>query len=86
MDAGFAHGAEELAYREGDGLEVTLLWSKADDSLTVICADTRTGDWFTVAAEPQNALDVFAHPYPYAAHQGVRYAVPSPRCAEAIAA
>ena len=58
---------EELAYREADGIEVSLLWARADGSLTVVCADTRTGDWFALTPEPATALDVFYHPYAYAA-------------------
>lgn len=60
----------ELAYRAGDGLEVTLFWRKADDRLTVVVSDSRTGDSFALAAASDNALDVFYHPYAYAAsHQ-----------------
>ena len=86
MSAGVTHEVEELAYREADGIGVVLLWGPADGRLTVVCADVRTGDWFAVAAESTNALDVFYHPYAYAAHQRVSYTVPSPGCAEALAA
>ena len=67
MSTGMTHQIEELAHRDADGIEVSLLWSPADDSLTVVCSDGRTGDWFALAAESANALDVFYHPYAYAA-------------------
>ena len=63
----------ELATRVGDGIEVSLLWSRADSGLTVIVSDSRTGDRFELAAKPENALDVFHHPYAYAAFRGVEY-------------
>jgi len=77
---------QELAHRAGDGIEVTLLWNSAEERLTVICSDERTGDWFALEAEPGNALDVFHHPYAYAAHQGVEYSVPTVGAVEALAA
>ena len=86
MSTELAHGVEELAEREADGIKVALLWSPADDGLTVVCADVRTGDWFALAAESTHALDVFYHPYAYAAQQHVSYSVASSVGAEAIAA
>jgi hypothetical protein len=56
----------ELAYRAGDGLKVALLWRQADNRLTVSVADSRTGDSFELPARPENALDVFHHPFAYA--------------------
>ena len=67
MSTGMTDQIEELAHRDADGIEVALLWSRTDDSLTVVCTDARTGDWFALAAESTNALDVFYHPYAYAA-------------------
>jgi len=79
----------ELAYRAGDGVEVSLLWSRANSSLTVVVSDARTGDRFELRAHPENALDVFHHPYAYAAFQGLDYRVETPAScasAEALAA
>jgi hypothetical protein len=81
-----AQHVTELAYREADGIEVLLLWSPSDDSLTVVCADTRTEERFAVAAEPSNALDVFNHPYAYAARQHIGYRIPVHGHVEALAA
>lgn len=57
----------ELAYRESDGLEVTLLWDEHRDELTVSVFDTKTGDFFAVEAPRDKALDVFYHPFSYPA-------------------
>jgi hypothetical protein len=57
---------EELAYREADGIEVALLWGRADGRLTVVCSDTRTGEEFRLSPEPAKALDAFYHPFAYA--------------------
>ena len=69
----------ELAYRENDGIAVTLFWHSRSNSLSVSVYDWRNGDWFELDASPRNALDVFEHPYAYAAHRGVGpAAVPEP--------
>jgi hypothetical protein len=56
----------ELAYREGDGLEVTLLWDERCDRLAVSVFDWKTGDCFALEAAGDRALDVFYHPFSYA--------------------
>ena len=58
---------KELAQRENDGIAVTLVWHSGTDRLTVKVRDERSGDSFDLAARAQNALDVFNHPYAYAA-------------------
>jgi hypothetical protein len=63
----------ELAHRENDGVEVTLLWNQRDDTLTVSVLDARTGEFFELDAPRDNALDVFYHPYSHAARRGVLY-------------
>ena len=62
---------EELAYRSGDGIVVSLLWSREDDHLTVAVFDSHTDEGFELSAEPTNALDVFYHPFAHAAFQGI---------------
>jgi hypothetical protein len=64
----------ELAYRQNDGLSVALLWNRAKERLTVAVSDDRTGEHFELEAAPDNALDVFNHPYAYAASRGPAYA------------
>jgi hypothetical protein len=61
----------ELAYRATDGVEVSLLWSKRCRRLTVVVSDSRAAQSFELTAHPENALDVFHHPYAYAAAQGI---------------
>jgi hypothetical protein len=56
----------ELDYRESDGIEVSLLWNRSDDSLTVYVTDTRTHDQFELPVTPALARKVFLHPYAYA--------------------
>lgn len=63
----------ELAYRVNDGVEVTLLWSRLDNRLTVQVSDARSGDFLELDAEGDNALEVFHHPYAHAAFQGLPY-------------
>src|SRR5207244_7580254 len=57
---------EELDFRENDGIAVSLLWQRRSNRLSVVVADSRLGELFTVFARPHNANDVFAHPYAYA--------------------
>ncbi len=58
----------ELDRRTGDGIEVRLLWSQHDGHVTVAVTDTRTGEMFELPVrEGDRALDVFHHPYAYAA-------------------
>jgi hypothetical protein len=64
----------ELAHRANDGLEVVLFWHERTDELTVMVSDERTGAYFELAADPARALDVFDHPYAYAAARGLPYA------------
>lgn len=64
----------ELARRANGGLEVSLVWSRADGHLAVVVSDLGTGDSFELAAPPESALDVFHHPFAYAARRGVDYA------------
>jgi hypothetical protein len=58
---------KELDYRENDGLEVSLLWSRIDNSLTVRVVDTKTDEKFRLAVRADQAMDVFRHPFAYAA-------------------
>ena len=63
----------ELAYRESDGIQVSLLWWKADNSLSVSVVDSLAAEVFDVPVDGHDALDVFDHPYAYAACAGVPY-------------
>ena len=64
--------ARELAYRTTDGVEVTLLWHPVGDFVTVTVTDSKAGDRFElVLGEGDDAMDVFHHPYAYAAQRGL---------------
>jgi hypothetical protein len=65
----------ELAQRAGDGIVVSLMWSRADNVLRVSIANTQTGEEFELDAPPENALDVYYHPFAYAAYRGLDYGV-----------
>jgi hypothetical protein len=58
---------KELASRTGDGVEVSLLWSPPDDRLLVVVEDAKAEERFALEARADNALDVFYHPFAYAA-------------------
>jgi hypothetical protein len=57
---------EELDYRENDGIEVSLLWSRVDNSLTVRVVDMKTDERFRLAVRADEAMDAFRHPFAYA--------------------
>ncbi len=68
----------ELAFRDNDGLEVGLYWLPADGSIEVDVVDSRTGESLRLPVRGskeqelgKRALDAFAHPFSYAAAQGM---------------
>ena len=61
----------ELAHRVNDGVEIVLFWNEATDDLTVYVSDERSRAYFELAARRDQALDVFYHPYAYAASMGI---------------
>ena len=68
MTAQIHNTMRELDSRCGDGIHVRLLWSEHDGRLAVAVADAKTGDAFAVdVREGDRAMDVFHHPYAYAA-------------------
>jgi hypothetical protein len=61
----------ELDHRHNHGIDVWLLWREADNRVLVAVADDRTGNRFTIEVpEGEPVLEVFHHPYAYAANQG----------------
>jgi hypothetical protein len=60
----------ELALREGDGLEVQLLWNKSADRVKVTVADARSASGFELEVASADALSAFNHPFAYAASKG----------------
>lgn len=57
----------ELAFRAHDGIEVSLRWHRAAGRLSVSVRDSKSGHEFELPARPDNALDVFYHPFAYEA-------------------
>jgi hypothetical protein len=62
----------ELAHRESGTLQVTLLWAQETDVFSVSVDDAGTGERFELAVEHRKPLDVYYHPYAYAALRGAR--------------
>ena len=60
-------GRRELAFRESDGVQVSLLWHARNDALPVEVEDSRGGRRFEIPVDRSHALDAFYHPFAYAA-------------------
>ena len=59
--------AEELAFRESDGLSVSLLWERETHQARVVVQDRKCGHSFELeVVKGENPMDVFRHPYAYA--------------------
>jgi hypothetical protein len=87
MHSTATNSVRELDQRATDGLEVTLLWDSERDVASVEVVDTKTGEEFEIAVgENDNALDVFNHPYAYAARRGLLDHVPEADYAAPLAA
>jgi hypothetical protein len=88
----------ELDSRMNDRVHVRLLWGECDGRLAVTVSDSKTGEAFVLEVrEGEQALDVFHHPYAYAAWHGLelgtavgtrsaRVSVPAPMTPAALAA
>jgi hypothetical protein len=64
----FDHTPKELASRHSGTIEVALLWSKRTQRAAVAVHDDATGEEFELELRPgDDPLDVFEHPYAYAA-------------------
>ena len=59
------HDWRELALREGDGIEVRLLWSKSADRVQVIVVDSEFDEEFVLDVAGADALAAFYHPFAY---------------------
>ena len=63
----------ELDFLSSDGLDVALLWDPETDRLSVAVFDHKSGDDFELEVSSDEAMDVFHHPYAYAASSGVHF-------------
>ena len=57
--------SRELAHRQQDGLEVTLLWDARSNEVWIELADERTEIAFAFGVDAKLALDAFYHPYAF---------------------
>ena len=72
MDAEKVTSIRELDSRLTDGIQVRLLWGRNDGRVWVSVLNTRSGERFAVdVEEDEQPIDVFHHPFAYAAHHGV---------------
>ncbi|HET8741254.1 MAG TPA: hypothetical protein VFM41_01405 [Gaiella sp.] len=70
--------SRELDRRTADGMDVALLWHPGGDFLSVVVSDVKLGRTFElVLDEHEDAMDVFTHPYAYAARRGLEFDVPT---------
>jgi hypothetical protein len=71
-----------LASRENGGIRVTLLWAADTNAVAVLVRDESTDDRFELLVEPElNPVDVYKHPYAYAAWRGINYRAAGRRAA-----
>jgi hypothetical protein len=69
----------ELDHRKVDGIDVRLLWNQSADRAVVAVFDAKSGEAFEVPVrDGDRALDVFHHPFAYAAHRRVERRVLEP--------
>jgi hypothetical protein len=68
MSTDFGTGLCELDSRSGNGVDVALLWHQRDNTAVVAVVDHQSGEAFALDVhQNDNALDMFHHPYAYAA-------------------
>jgi hypothetical protein len=65
---------KELAHRQNDGLEVSLLWDPREDSLAVVVVDGRLGVTLELPVGDESPLEVFHHPFAVASRRGTALA------------
>ena len=71
MISPYASG-RELDSRTSGGIHVRLLWHPRDGHVSVTVDDIKTGESFVLPVQDgERPLDVFRHPYAYAASRGV---------------
>ena len=59
----------DLANRRNDGIDVTLWWCPAADSVAVEVLHLASDSSFELAVDRASALDAFYHPFAYAARR-----------------
>jgi len=75
--------AKELAYRNQNGLEVSLLWDPRSNEVSVEVIDHLDDSGFHIPIAGHLALDAFHHPYAYVqSHEDHRDRIPQTNSAE----
>ena len=73
----FGEGISELSSRSENGIDVALVWQQRVNRALVVVVDHRTRDAFVLDVhENDNALELFHHPYAYAAHRHIEHTWP----------
>jgi hypothetical protein len=62
---------DELASRESNGIAVYLLWDRSKDLVVVTVIDRATDAAFSIEVDDASPMDVFHHPFAYAAFRNV---------------
>ena len=72
MTAESLTSVRELDCRWTNGIQVRLLWCQFAGRVSVAVVDTRSGESFRIdVPDGERPLDVFYHPFAYAAHERV---------------
>jgi hypothetical protein len=67
---------KELDFRAGDGYEVSLLWSQETGQLAVVVIDQTGGEEFAIEVQPEEAVEVFRHPFAYVGNRKLEFRRP----------
>jgi hypothetical protein len=65
MAATMRNEETELAHRASNGIEVSLVWNRGTNRVTVRVFDARAEDGFELAVDRRSALDAYRHPFAY---------------------
>jgi hypothetical protein len=65
-------GPLELDARHSAGIDVELLWDPRTQGVSVVAHDATSDETITIYVEPDQALEVFRHPFAYAGQPASR--------------
>jgi hypothetical protein len=70
----------DIATRRCGGIEVALIFNRAEKTLVVFAHDAQTGEEFAIPVTEDEAAEVYRHPFAHAARpsRGRPAAMPSP--------
>ncbi len=65
-------GIRELCSRSCNGIDIALIWHRCNNTAMVVVVNHRNGERFLLEVdESENALDMYHHPYAYAAYRQI---------------